>query len=87
MSYVAAQPGMTAKEVTQWSAMMDQALMNRSNDSFTVEFHGIRIHWEIEYENCDFSPSGWLYATNEANIRTRKTDARMRLIFIIEQMN
>jgi DNA-binding transcriptional MerR regulator len=87
MSYVAAQPGMTAKEVTQWSAMMDQALMNRSNDSFTVEFHGIRIHWEIEYENCDFGPYGWLYATNEVNIMTRKTDARMRLIFIIEQMN
>jgi hypothetical protein len=87
MSYVAAQPGMTAKEVTQWSAMMDHALMNRSNDSFTVEFHGIRIHWEIEYENCDFGPHGWLYATNEANIMTRKTDARMRLIFTIEQMN
>lgn len=87
MSYVAAQPGMTAKELTQWAAMMDQALVNRSNDSFTVEFHGIRILWEIEYENCDFGPYGWLYATNEANIMTRKTDARMRLTFIIEQID
>ena len=46
---------------------------------------GIKL--EIEYENCDFSLHGWLYATNEANIMTRKTDARMRLIFTIEQMN
>lgn len=87
VSYVAAQPGMTAKELTQWATMMDQALVNRSDDSFTVEFHGVRVHWEIEYENCDFGPHGWLYATNEANIMTRKTDARMRLIFTIEQMN
>ena len=87
MAYAAAQPGMTVKELTQWSAMMDQALVNRSDDSFTVEFHGIRIHWEIEYENCELGPYGWLYAINEANITTRKTDARMRLIFIIEQMN
>ncbi len=87
IAYVAAQPGMTANELTQWLLVINQTIENKSDDSFTVDYHGVRIHWEIEYENCKFGPYGQLFAVNEASITTRKTDARMRLIFTIERID